>query len=94
MRQVIGIFLRCFYFHKGMSLKFFLIYNINILMFIFALFFNKFILKVMQEGSAQINSTEANPLQNSGQNQKYQNSMLILQGYILMASAFMSLPIY
>lgn len=49
------MFVRCIYFHKGQSLKFFLIYNINIIMFIFAMMFNKFIAKVLKDGTEDLN---------------------------------------
>lgn len=95
MNQSVGVLIRCFYFHKGQALKFFLMYNVNILVFVFAMLFNKFILKVIQDSSGNSsNNSEINALQKTGQNQNYSNTMLILQGYVLMAGAFMSLPIY
>lgn len=36
-------------------MKFFLIYNINIIMFIFAMMFNKFIAKVLKDGTEDLN---------------------------------------
>jgi len=36
------------YFHKGQTLRSFLTYNVNIIIFIFAMMFNKFIYSVIE----------------------------------------------
>lgn len=73
-------------------------YNINIVVFLFAMAFNKFMMQVVQKSTegtdSDIDPTKFQQQSSSTQSQGYTNNMLILQGYIIMASAFIVLPMY
>ena len=46
-----GVFIRCIYFHKGSAIRFFMSYNINIVIFLFFILFNKFVIQVVNKQS-------------------------------------------
>lgn len=52
IKQAFGVLIRCVYFHKGQTIRFFLTYNANIIIFVFAMLFNKFIYSLIKDSAA------------------------------------------
>ena len=83
--QVFGVFIKNFYFHKSIFLQSIVIYNINILIVLIASFFNQFVSKYLTEKIAEGQAQESN-----NQNMSIQ----LMQGYFIMATAFIHSPVY
>jgi hypothetical protein len=91
--QLWGIFLRQLYFHKSIFLQSFIIYNINILIVLIAFAFNQLITQKLVEN---ISATAAEPQTPPPADQQSQTNMLVqlMQGYFIMATAFIHAPVY
>ena len=82
--QTWGSFIRCIYYHKSSLLQSLLIYNINIFIILISALFNRFFTQYLQEN-----------VDTGGQPPEAKNNPTILmQGYTIMASAFINAPVY
>lgn len=83
--QLWGVYLKNIYFHKSIFLQSFIIYNINILIIVIATFFNKFVSEYINTNVASSGGPAPNP---------NNNAINIMQGYLIMATAFIHSPVY
>lgn len=70
------------YFHKSILLQSCIIYNINIIILLISNFFNMFLSQYMSKETEVPN------------NAKNTSNINVVQGYLIMATAFIHLPVY
>jgi hypothetical protein len=83
LKQVIGVFIKNLLYQKSIFVQSVILYNINIFIVLISKFFNSFFREHMP-----IDPTQAAPAM------KDENPMMLLQGYTIMATAFITVAVY
>ena len=89
--QFFGVILKNIYFRKSILLQSILIYNINIVIILLTMVFTNFMAKYISEVTSQVPGADGAP---PPPPPKTNLGMQILQGYFIMATAFIHSPVY